>query len=375
MRKKASSSGFRCVLFSLILLGPLCGCKWKEIFPPITPTLPNEVAVDRALKLCALTHSEKPFHLVLLVAPPPRNHPSANQTASFLPRPDMRATVELFWLNPITYRLVIHTSQFSQIRIVNGPMVEEENIGDFYPRWLQNFVDALLDPVPHLDVLRDQEGSIPISHEAHACISTPTNPHLGADETSLAQICFEGDQPLLASSLDYTRSVSFDDFQPFGTQLVPRTVINDLPANYLLRGRITVLKPLRQSDYPLLKALHFTPREQQFHTTLVPRSTALALLDPASLSTPFEPAPHRLSQPVSYPLRGSVEPPPPVATDTHAIVYIRTDRTGQVREAYPDSADVYHLQVAAVAQALTLKFKPLVVNGIPQQMEAPLELP
>jgi hypothetical protein len=55
-------------------------------------------------------------------------------------------------------------------------------------------------------------------------------------------------------------------------------------------------------------------------------------------------------------------------------VYVRTDRTGCVREAYRDSADIYGLHQAAAVRAYSLKFKPLMVNGAPQQMEAPVEI-
>jgi hypothetical protein len=56
-------------------------------------------------------------------------------------------------------------------------------------------------------------------------------------------------------------------------------------------------------------------------------------------------------------------------------VYVRTDRTGRVREAYRDKIDQFGLTDAAVARALTLKFKPLIVNGVARQMEAPISLP
>jgi hypothetical protein len=56
-------------------------------------------------------------------------------------------------------------------------------------------------------------------------------------------------------------------------------------------------------------------------------------------------------------------------------LYIRTDRSGKVREVYRDPADLSGLQNAAVARALTLKFKPLIVNGAPVQIEAPITVP
>jgi hypothetical protein len=355
MRPKTLVSHLKGALPLLVVLGPLCGCSWKEIFPPEIPTVPNAVAVDRALELCALTHGSQPFHLMLHVTPPSRDeeNPALDAEASAA----MQAQVEVYWLNAITYRTEIHTPQFTQTRIVNGSVVEEHDSGDFYPRWLQNFVDAVLEPVPKATVLRKQPGTVPVSLESHACISGPDD-----DETQTAQVCFQNTEPRLASGLDFSRYVSFDDFAPFGAQQVPRTLINVLPADILVHGRITALEPLPQSAYAKLKAMKFTPLTEQISTRLVSRTMARTLLDTS------QPAQTRLA---SY----SPSSEPTTEPEYHTTVYIRTDRTGRVREAYPENADVYGEHHAAIARAMTLHFKPLMVNGVPQQMEAPLELP
>jgi hypothetical protein len=335
----------------------LCGCSWEELFPPNSPTLPNAVAVDRALRLCSLSEGDQSFHLILEISPPPRNvtvSQSIGARALNSRFQNMQAEVEIYWLNPITYRIVIRSRDFSQTRIVNGSVIEEHDSGDFYPRWIQNFVDAILDPVPKASLLRSVPGAVPIGVQSHACISSPAVPG-PSEDTASAQVCFQDIEPRIASGIEFTRSVWFDDFAPFGAQQIARTLVNDLPANILVRSRVTYLESLRKSDYSLLRAQEFTPPEKQIQTTLVPRSTAESLLDVASGKTLL---------PVSQ--RASSETP--------TTVYIRTDRRGQVREAYSDSPDHSGLQDAAAVHALTLRFKPLMVNGIPQQMEAPLVL-
>ncbi|WP_263350836.1 hypothetical protein [Acidicapsa acidisoli] len=341
-----------------IAVSSLCGCSWEELFPSNSPTLPNAVAVDRALRLCSLSEGDQPFHLVLDISPPARDVAVAHgidERALNLRFENMRAEVEIYWLNPITYRIVIRSRDFSQTRIVNGSVIEEHDAGDFYPRWIQNFVDAILDPVPKASFLRRVPGAVPIGVQSHACISSPAIPGASAEDTASAQICFQDIEPRIASGVEFTRSVWFDDFAPFGAQQIARTLVNDLPANILVRSRVIQLESLRKSDYSLLRAAEFTPPEKQIRTMLVPRNTAESLLDIASGKTLL---------PVSQ--RASSETP--------TTVYIRTDRRGQVREAYSDSSDHFGLQDAAVFRALTLRFKPLMVNGIPQQMEAPLVL-
>src|SRR5580658_7827295 len=143
-----------------IALSSLCGCSWEEIFPPTAPPVPNAIAVDRALRLCSLSEGGQPFHLILDITPPPH-------AAAYLRGEDMRAQIEIFWLNALSYRTVIRSHNFSQIRIVNGSVIEEHNAGDFYPRWIQNFVDAILNPVPKVSILRKIAGSVPVGVQSH----------------------------------------------------------------------------------------------------------------------------------------------------------------------------------------------------------------
>jgi len=361
-----------CTLLSAAL-PVLSGCSWNDIFAPEVPTLSNAAAVDRALQLCALTHGGQPFHLILEISPPAPSNSSPQIPASLHApsnlQSQMHAQIEIHWLNAITYRTVIRSPKFTQTRIVNGSVVEEHNTGDFYPRWIQNFVDALLDPVPKVAALRKLPGSVPVSRQSHACISN------SSDELTSSQVCFQDEEPRLASGIDFTRYVSFDDFAPFGSQQIPRTLINDLPANILVRGRITLLEPLPQSAYHLLKASEFTQPAKQIRTTLISKSAAQSLLQSMPDADLFRAYARENTRLVSYtppsndPKSGQAAPQGPIT------VYIRTDRTGRVREVYRDSADIYGLQSAAVTRALAYKFKPLLINGVPQQMEAPLELP
>jgi hypothetical protein len=329
----------------------LCSCSWQSYYPPADPSLPNAVAIDRALHVCSLTQGEQPFHLVLSIAPP--EHATT----------DMSAQVELFWLNAVTYRIVIRSRDFSQVRIVNGSVVEEHDNGAFYPRWIQNFVDALLNPVPSLAALRKVPGTLPIGTAAHACISAADpalttisdDPSTEQDPARVARICFQDADPKIVSTLSFSRSIWFDDFAPFGPQLVPYTLVNALPANLQIRGHIIRLERLAKADERLLKAHEFTQPARQILTKLVSESSVRSLL--------------------VYPENASLTVP---LANESITIYVRTDRNGHVREAYRASsdngADLYVAQDSVVRRALTYQFKPLVIDGIPFQMEAPLRL-
>ena len=342
-----------------IVLSALCGCSWNDVFPTRPTTIPNAEAVDRALQLGSLSAGDQPFHLVLAVSPPEN---SRNLNFS-LNQADYRAQIEIYWLNPITYRTEIRSARFSQTRIVNGRVVEEHNTGDFYPRWIQNFVEAVLEPIPEARELRKVPGSIPVGVKEHACISDGE-----------AQVCFQDAEPRVATGSGPTRSVWFDNFAPFGKQQIARAVVDKLPGNLLVRGHIVLLTPLSQWDQKLLKASEFTLNEKLIETELVSQSTAESWMQ-------IPPADFRGRLNQVLPAKGSpwvtatTPAAPRTALDTPATVYVRTDRTGRVREAYAESAGGNGAQDGAVARALALRFKPLVVNGAPRQMEAEIVVP
>lgn len=370
MRVQSLVAGLPGAVMIWLSLGALSGCSsLQEYFPPAIPSLPNTEAVNRALQLCALTHGEEPFHLRMAISPPAHPGPTGSLAPDVA---GMQAEIELWWLNPITYRTEIRSARFRQTRIVNGAAVEEQNTGPFYPRWIQNFVDALFEPVPDADKLRVEPGAIPVSQESHACISSGAH-----DETAMAEICFQGQQPLLASGISFNRYVAFDNYAAFGRQLIPRTLINDLPANTLLRGQILLLEPLPQSAYPLLKPTYPTPLSQQIRTRLVSRAEAEAMLLtlPSGTGEGGSPFPGSgLKQLTSFPSetgRGASTADP---ESDPVTVYVRTDITGRVREAYTDRNDIYNQHQRAVLRAMQLRFRPLVVNGALVQMEAPVAI-
>ncbi len=59
-------------------------------------------------------------------------------------------------------------------------------------------------------------------------------------------------------------------------------------------------------------------------------------------------------------------------TDGYMIIHAVTDRSGQVREAWKHNSDNRGVEDFGAELALRYKFKPLVIDGVPQQMAMPL---
>jgi hypothetical protein len=120
--------------------------------------------------------------------------------------------------------------------------------------------------------------------------------------------------------------------------------------------------------------MEFTLPNKLIQTELVASSTAEALLQitPPDLGD----TPHRGDRKKRKIAPDSLAPvASPAAPDTPVAVLIRTDRTGRVREAYWDGPGGNEAQQAAIARAKALRFKPLIVDGAPRQMEATIALP
>lgn len=318
----------------------------------------NTALLQQSLHESVLVEGHQPFHLVLEIAPDtaPRAH------ARPAP-PSMRGKVELFWAGRSHYKLVLSSPQFKQTRAVEGNLVEEHDEGDFYPRWLDDFVRMLLDPVPRsqLPKLIQQRltggGTFALPGRPAItmprCLETSDRPAGITEETSIARVCFDALHPWYQGTLDFTHYVSFSDYRPFGGQMIPRTWSDDIPENIFVEGKVTLLEKLSTGDLKLIHVSSATSPNDEIRTVFLSRKD---IGDRVAKVPDYEWSPRD----------GALE--------GYMIVYVRTDRTGQIRESYWDSSDNYGLQDAGVELALKSSLNPMLVNGAAVQMEGPLVL-
>jgi hypothetical protein len=304
--------------------------------------------IDAALRNSALVYGGRPFHLAMEITP-------GNKAKS-----GMRGSVEVFWLNASAYKTVVHSPEFSQTRVVVGAQVEEHDEGDFYPRWLENFVQAVLVPIPMVEKLEEAPTTgdgrlLPQSQAEHSnCLTHVVRPGGITEETESTEVCLLANGPLIEGAQDFRRYVSFRHYEPFGEQQIAREWLNDIPENIFVTGRVTLLEQLSKQDALSIRVDHATPRAEQIRTQFVSRHETEGLI---AEIPPYE-----------WPAENFE------ALEGYMIVYVRTDRTGRVRESYWSSSDNYQLQDAGVRLALMSRFKPLLEDGVPVQMEGPLVL-
>jgi hypothetical protein len=301
-----------------------------------------------------LTAHGKPFHAVLDITP----GPATDRKPS--PGPAYSGRVEVWWSDATTYRIAVTSPDFTLQRTVVADKISETSTGTFYPNWLENFVNALIDPVPSLFnspgakfiPVRDLGGgmstsaSIERNDRTNGITNDLTYGHLGLKQLGSAQV------------IDYIVTLGsylqFDDWKSFQHKTIPyiyKTSVLDMQP---VIGRLSTLKPLSVADAATITVTEPTPPSKRVQTELVSTLKEESMLETA-------PTIHW----------------PPVhqgKTDGYMIVYARTDRTGQVREAHLHNSDNAELELFGMMQAIHYKFKPLVVDGAAEQMEMPLVL-
>ena len=189
-----------------VLLAPLSKAQRPQ---PVAET--HSSLIEEALQESSLVNGRTPFHLVMDI------HPGRILFAGHAASPTMHGTMEVLWSGPSRFKLILSTPDFSQTKIVDGAKVEETDKDDFFPRWLDDFVRALFEPVPQMEALGSMKlkmfgggvmrvpGREPVV--ISRCIEKSDRPGGITEETSEARVCFDPDHAWIASGLDFTRYI------------------------------------------------------------------------------------------------------------------------------------------------------------------------
>jgi hypothetical protein len=310
--------------------------------------------LSQALQNSTLTDHGKPFHAILNISP----GPTTDRKPS--PGPAYSGRVEVWWSNSTNYRLAITSPDFTLHRTVANDKVAETSTGTFYPDWLETFVRALIDPVPslftsaagaHFEPARTMGG---FSTQARISRDDKTNGITNDLTWGNLGLITQNATPVM----DYVVTLPYDIFlshrESFQGKLIARTYQTFVLDNQEVIGQLSTLEPLSPADAATFTVTEPTPPAQLIHTQLVSTLKEESLLEQAPT--------------IQWP------PVHEGKTDGYMIVYARTDRTGQVREAHTHNSDNAELEVFGMQQAFHYKFRPLLVDGVSEQMEMPLVL-
>ena len=307
------------------------------------PILGN-APVDQAIRHSLLFYGDTPYHTVLEIA----HEGDVDHTGR----------LEIWWAGRESYRIEVASPHFRQDRVVSFQQVQETDTGTFFPRWLQSFEDVFLAPVP--EHLRERGSDVTklatdsVNFHAETCFRHDDRPGGIIDQMTWASLCLDKSERRVASIVTFNDFLLLDDWHRFGNQEIAYRYSTSIQEGQPVVGMITTLEPLSPQDQASIAITAGTPPKDRIGTTLVSTAKAESLLETA-------PA-------IRWP------PVHEGKTDGFMTIYARTDRAGQVREAYPQRSDNPALRAFGAQQALNYKFKPLLVDGVPVQMEMPLVL-
>jgi hypothetical protein len=293
-------------------------------------------ASEKALKRSQLTQpGSKPFHLI------------ANLKEKDSPDSDYQAKVEMFWASPLKWRRIITSEKFSQIRVVNGESVFEQNTGDYFPVWINNMLTSIFDPLPMLDAIRKADKKIgmdvpPGIKLTEICADFPSR-------LDRWMVCFQPDG-LFSSIFTKGYAAQFRNYSKFGDKRVPRLIENDPEPGTHLETHITALEELNNLEEKMFEIEKPTPAVERINSVKVSDD----FIRKAALN--------------------SIEIDWPTVGEGHitggCAVYVSADRKGQIREAWPGGCDNAALEGPLREAMLKWKLKPAVSNGVPVQVES-----
>ena len=301
--------------------------------------------LDQAEASSSLTLHGSPFHAQLEISGSKKE-------------PQYAGRLIIDWVSPQKYRIDARSSRFHEVQIVNGSQVQEEREGSFYPGWLHSFVDALLNPLFAKPLLLSRSASLRTwrrtsGSATQICIDRDDRPGGITDEMTWSGACVSADGVLLHAH-DFRSWTDYSEQKDFNGKKIARKYSTSVGNYEEITAKLTSLVPLQDSEDRALLV-----------TTPTPPSERIGF---AFISTKAEEARLESAKPFDWPAVREGK------TDGFMIVNALTDVTGQVQETSKHNSDNSELEEAGRQAALGYKFKPMLVDGVPVQMQMPLVL-
>lgn len=326
----------------------MVGCALAGVsFSSDSRTAPLAEVAQHAIEQSQLTlQGSRPFHL------------KAKIVETTNPDSDYKAEIDEYWVKPDKWRRTITSPGFSQILIVNGANLSEENKGDYFPWWLNDLVTSIFDPLPMLESFKKTNVQMPMpggSERSSTCarmqVKVGTPP---AENNAFLVLCFEGTRGLLASAITPGYDAEFKDYHGFKEKQVARRLVIDPEPGTTIEARVTELDELQSPDESLFAVAQSTPATERIGRIGLSEATVRSL----ATYTPD----------ILWPSVRSGK------TSGVLSMYISVDRTGHVREAWPLNSDNAGLEDPAREQVMKWQFKPAKMHDTPVQTETVLTL-
>lgn len=314
-------------------------------------------AMERAVKLSQLTApGSRPFHLKATIA----------ELDS--PDSDYKAEVEMYWVSGDRWRRTLTSPDFSQVMIVNGEKVAEQDQGDYSPFWLNDFVIAIFElapteirqsntPMPDLSSFQKEAAKkLPPGlrglrlDTGEQCIRSQEPAGTAPEQNTIfTTVCFVNPPGVLKSVVSPGFHAEFSDFRDFQGKSVARKISLNPEPGTRIEAHITELTELKDLDTTMFSIQTPSTMRERIARMRVSEKVARNLLQ---TSPEIEWQPVRDGK-----------------TSGTLSLMASVDKQGHVRETWPLNSDNPFPQDQARKAVSQWTFKPLVIEGVPVQME------
>lgn len=279
----------------------------------------------------------KPFHLVAVLAPSRDRDKDLGLTGQ----------VEIWWASPVEYRREVRSPNFHQVLIVNNGQEWQKNDGDYFPEWLREIAEALINPIPNLDDIQDDIQSADVKKVMGSTYFSWTIPSTdGKVQTTIgAGIAIKDASGLLFYGDGEGWGAEFADYQGFHNRMVARTVKAGSPE---ATATVITLEDLPAAAPAFFNAQASGGDSSPIHTVVV-RETALRQNE--IQSTP----------PVWPPVKDG-----PLEVGGTAEIVV--DRSGTVREVGTIVTNNPALRDDMSKAIGAMRFRPYLKDGAPVQV-------
>jgi hypothetical protein len=252
--------------------------------------------------------------------------------------------IEIYWVNPTKWRRTINSTQFSQTSIVNGTRVFEQDSDDYFPLSLHLVLTAMTDPQSLLDAFAPAE----LATRASGTKPPPVCEHLrSGGSMSMEMLCRQGPFREMETIGAPSDQISFADYQDFKGRKIARLLIRSRQVT-----RVTELTELQRPDDKLFSIDEPTPPGKCLRV--------VTLQEPELRSQAMQPLEIIWPQVLDGATTGS------------SSYYLSIDRNGEVRELAIAQSTNERANESALRQIEKWKFRPLIKDGVPVQVEGAL---
>jgi hypothetical protein len=185
------------------------------------------------------------------------------------------------------------------------------------------------------------------------CVNRNDSPGGIRDDMVWSGACFTSDG-LLLNAHNFESWLDFSDQKDFAGKKIARTYSTSTGSYDEIIGKLTSLRELKAAEIDAIRVTQITPLDQRISFTFI--------------STKAEEARQESAKPFDWPMVREGK------TEGYMIVHALTDVTGQVRETSKYNSDNPGLEEAGRQAALGYKFKPMLVDAVPAEIEMPLVL-